>query len=85
MTKFQTTLEARQILTELRKQTRSVPYNKDLRKLLDNCELLMIKMGNAEVLARQSHKPKLVEQSRDELARAMDYAEKMILLAKLLQ
>jgi hypothetical protein len=85
MPKFQTTLEARKILNELRKQSRSVPYNKDLRKLLDNCELLMVKMGNAEVLARQSHKPKLVEESRNELEKAIDYCEKMLMLARLLQ
>jgi hypothetical protein len=83
--KFTTALEASKIVDDLKYQARQLNYNKDIRKLLDNCDVLVGKLGNAEVKARQLHKPYLANKPREELASAIDYAEKMLLIMRLTQ
>jgi len=85
MTEFQTALEASKILSDLRDQARKLNYNKDLTKLLKNVESLVGQLGSAEVRARQLHKPYLANKPRQELATALDYAEKMLLILRLTQ
>ena len=84
-TKFTTALEASKIVDDLKYQARQLNYNKDIRKLLDNCDVLVGKLGNAEVKARQLHKPYLANKPREELAQAIDYVEKMLLILRLTQ
>ena len=83
--KFVTALEASKILDDLNTQARSLNYNKDLRKLLKNAEKLVGVLGSAEVRARQLHKPYLANKPREELAQAIDYCEKMLLILRLTQ
>ncbi len=83
--KFVTALEASKILDDLNTQARSLNYNKDLRKLLKNAEKLVGVLGSAEVRARQLHKPYLANKPREELAKAIDYCEKMLLILRLTQ
>ena len=81
--RFNTALEASKILDELRRQLKTINYNKDLHKYFRNTEKLVGKLGSAEVVARQSHKPSLVDEPRNELANSIDYLEKIILIARL--
>lgn len=81
---FHTALEASRVLDEYKIQLKGMNYNKDLRKLLQNCEKLVSNLGSAEVRARQLHKPYLANKPREELTTAMDYFEKMLILAKLM-
>jgi hypothetical protein len=83
--KFTTALEASKILDDLTYQARQLNYNKDLRKLLENAQKMVANLGNAEVRARQLHKPYLANKPREELARAIDYCEKMLLILRLTQ
>ena len=83
--KFTTALEASKIVDDLKYQARQLNYNKDIRKLLDNCDVLVGKLGNAEVKARQLHKPYLANKPRQDLANAIDYCEKMLLILRLTQ
>lgn len=83
--KFTTALEASKILDDLTYQARQLNYNKDLRKLLENAQKMVGVLGNAEVRARQLHKPYLANKPREELARAIDYCEKMLLILRLTQ
>lgn len=82
---FTTALEASKIIDDLNYQARQLNYNKDLRKLLKNAENLVGVLGSAEVRARQLHKPYLANKPREELASAIDYAEKMLLIMRLTQ
>ena len=80
---FTTALEAEKIVEDLRRQIKTLPYNKDLRKLLENCEKLKGILGSAEVRARQLQKPYLANKARDDLKIAIDYLEKVVLIATL--
>ena len=81
--RFDTALEASKIVDELRQQVRTLNYNKDLYKYLANLNYLVADLGSAEVKARQSHKTSIVEEPREKLAKAVDYLEKLIIIAKL--
>lgn len=83
--KFTTALEASKILDDLVYQARQLNYNKDLRKLIENAQKMVAELGNAEVRARQSHKAHLTDKPREELAQAIDYCEKMLLILRLTQ
>ena len=83
--KFTTALEASHIVDDLDKQARSLNYNSDLRKLIKNAQKLVATLGSAEVRARQLHKPYLANKPREELANAIDYCEKMMLILRLTQ
>jgi len=83
--KFTTALEASEIIDDLDKQARSLIYNSDIRKLIKNAEKLKSILGSAEVRARQLHKPYLANKPREELAQAIDYCEKMLLILRLTQ
>ena len=83
--KFTTALEASRIVDDLDKQARSLNYNSDLRKLIKNAQKLVGVLGSAEVRARQLHKPYLANKPREELANAIDYCEKMLLILRLTQ
>jgi hypothetical protein len=82
---FTTALEATKILSDLHDQARQLNFNKDLKKLLKNAEHLVGQLGSAEVRARQLHKPYLANKPREELASAIDYIEKMLLILRLTQ
>lgn len=81
--RFDTAIEASKVVDDLYKQLRTINYNKDLHKYLKNCQHLVSALGDAEVKARQSHKKSLVDDPREKLANAIDYLEKMIIIAKL--
>jgi len=83
--KFTTALEASEIVDDLDKQARTLNYNSDIRKLIKNAQKLVGVLGSAEVRARQLHKPYLANKSREELAQAIDYCEKMLLILRLTQ
>ena len=83
--RFTTALEASKIVDDLISQARQLNYNKDLRKLIKNAEHLVGVLGSAEVRARQLHKPYLANKPREELANAIDYCEKMLLILRLTQ
>lgn len=83
--RFETALDASYIIDDLHRQARGLNYNSDLRKLIKNAEKLVGILGSAEVRARQLHKPYLANKPREELARAIDYCEKMLLILRLTQ
>ena len=83
--KFTTALDASKIVDDLDKQARSLNYNSDIRKLIKNAQKLVGILGSAEVRARQLHKPYLANKPREELALAIDYCEKMLLILRLTQ
>ena len=80
---FHTALEASKIVDELRKQVRTLNYNKDLYKYLANLNYLVADLGSAEVKARKSHKSSITDEPREKLSKAIDYLEKLIIIARL--
>lgn len=82
-TRFQTAIEARAISAEILKQLRETPYNRDLMRYFRNVEDMISKLGSLEVHARQTRNFRKVNKYIVEVEQAIDYLEKMILIAKI--
>ena len=85
MTNFETALEAQKIVDNLFRRLRELNYNPDLKKMMKNLEHLVTELSKAEVVARTNRSPGIAQRPREELAKAIDYADKMLLLAILCQ
>ena len=83
--KFNNAVEARKIVDNVRDQLKTIPYSKDLYKYLRNIDALVTKISQEEVIARRNHYPITAGPTHQKVAESLDYLEKMILLAKLLQ
>jgi hypothetical protein len=83
--KFDTALEARNIVDGLAKQTKKLNYNPQYKVLLSNLNKMINDLSSAEVVARQSKKHSIVEIPRERLALAIDYFEKLLLIQSLSQ
>lgn len=81
--KFDTALEARNIVDGLAKQVKKLNYNPQYKVFLKNLEKMVNDLSSAEVVARQSKKPSIVEIPRERLALAIDYFEKLVLIQTL--
>jgi hypothetical protein len=85
MRKFNTAIEADKIVSELRDQMREINFNKDLRKYLRNVESLVTELSKAEVLVRRHSGSNYTPTAHQKLEDAINYLEKMILIAKIMQ
>lgn len=47
-------LEWHQRRSELQQQMQSLPYNRELRKMLENIDTMVLRLSNAEVVARRN-------------------------------
>jgi hypothetical protein len=81
---FQTAIEAQKIVADLRRQLKTINYNPDLKKMVVNLDVLVDDLSKAEVQARQvrANRSAGVENCRERLRQAIDYADKMIFLAR---
>ncbi len=81
--KFETALEARNIVDDLTKQVKKLNYNPQYKVFLKNLEKMVNDLSSAEVVARQTKKQSIVEGPRERLALAIDYFEKLLLIQTL--
>jgi len=85
MNEFTNAVEAQSIVAELNRRLKELHYNPDLKKMMKNLEHLVTELSKAEVVARTNRAPGLAQKPREELAKAITYADNMLLLAKLCQ
>jgi len=85
MQNFKTAIEAQKIVDNLFRRLKELNYNPDLKKMMKNLEHLVTELSKAEVVARTNHSPEIAQKPREELAKAIHYADNMLLLAKLCQ
>ena len=85
MNTFNTAIEAQQIIAQLTKRLKELNYNPDLKRMIANLEPLVTELSKAEVVARNNRSPAHTQRPKEELAKAIDYADKMLLLAILCQ
>jgi hypothetical protein len=81
--KFETAVEARNIVDELTKQSRKLNYNPHYKLLINNLNKMVNDLSTAEVRARQSKRPSLTDLPKQKLAQAIDYFEKLLLVQML--
>ena len=81
---FNTAIEARDIIIDLRKQLNRLPYNADLRKLCDNIGQMNSKLSQLEVEMRQTRKSYKFDAHKEEMVKAIKHLEHLILMATLM-
>ena len=81
---FNTAIEARDIIIDLRIQLNRLPYNPDLRKLCNNIGEMNSQLSRLEVEARQTRKTHKVDAHKEDMIKAIKHLENLILMAKLM-
>lgn len=85
MTKtFNTAIEARDIIIDLRNQLNRLPYNPDLKKLCENIGNMNCQLSRLEVEARQTRKTHKIDAHKEEMVKAIKHLDNLILMAKLM-
>jgi hypothetical protein len=81
---FNTAIEARDIISDLRTQLKRLPYNPDLLKFCNNIGEMNSVLSRFEVEARQTHKTRKVDAHKEDMIKAIKHLEHLILMAKLM-
>lgn len=81
---IQTSLDWNNVHSELRKQIGQVEYNPDLRRMLNNISNMVAALSSREVGARRLNKPEYAQEMVDDINKAIDHLEKLLLIAKLM-
>ena len=82
---FETAVDAQKLIHALRIRLKELHYNPDLKKMVENLDVLVTELSKAEVIARTNRAPGIAQKPKEELAKAIHYADNMLLLAKLCQ
>lgn len=83
MKTFETALEARKIVDDLEIMSKRINYNPQISVYLNNLGKMVSNLSSAEVLVRQTKKQHLLDKPKKELAEAIDYFEKLLLIQML--
>ena len=81
---FNTAIEARDIIGDLRIQLKRLPYNPDLLKLCNNIGVMNSNLSRLEVEARQTHRDHKLDAHKEDMIKAIKHLENLILMAKLM-
>lgn len=81
---FNTAIEARDIISDLRIQLKRLPYNPDLLKLCNNIGEMNSDLSRLEVEARQTHKTRKLAAHKEAMIKAITHLEHLMLMAKLM-
>jgi len=81
---FNTAIEARDIIGDLRIQLKRLPYNPDLLKLCNNIGEMNSDLSRLEVEARQTHKTRKLDAHKEAMTKAITHLEHLMLMAKLM-
>jgi hypothetical protein len=81
---IQTSLDWLVVGTDLADQLHKVPYNRDLVRMFNNIGTMVDELSKQEVETRRINKPEYNKQKVDDINKAIDHLEKLLLLAKLM-
>jgi vacuolar-type H+-ATPase subunit E/Vma4 len=73
-----------QKLNELSDQLKKIRYNPDLQKIKKNIESMITELNKQEVIARRTKNKSHCEKILTELNQSLDYLEKLIIMAYIL-
>lgn len=82
--KIESSLDWNEVGDELMRQINLLPYNRDLRKFAHNISVMVIELSKAEVEARRINKLEYTKEKVDDINKAIDHLEKLILMATLM-
>ena len=83
--KITSSLDWDKVETQLRTQVNSLPYNPDLRKMLNNITTMVTELSKLEVETRRTQKFSYTEPQLIKINQAIDHLEKLLLMAELMK
>lgn len=81
---IQSSLDWNSVHSELRTQIGQVPFNPDLRRMLNNISNMVSELSSLEVESRRINKPEYNKEKVDDINKAINHLEKLLLIAKLM-
>jgi hypothetical protein len=78
-------LDWQHVHSKLRTQVNSLPFNPDLRKMLNNISNMVSELSKLEVEARRTQKFSYLEKQIEAINKSIDHLEKLLLMAELLK
>jgi hypothetical protein len=82
--RFNTAIEARDIMYDLQSRLIKLPYNPDLRRLHDNIVTMINQLSSLEVEARRTKNTKKVEKMKDDIANSIKHLEHYLIIAQIM-
>lgn len=82
--KIRNSLEWSNVAGELYRQLNDIGVNHDLLRMLQNINVMVSDLSKQEVNARRIKKPEYTQAKVDEINKAIDHVEKLLLVAKLM-
>ena len=82
--RFNTAIEAREIMYDLQTQMVRLPYNPDLRRVHNNIVTMINQLSSLEVEARRTKKTKNLENMKDKIANSIKHLEHYVMIARIM-
>ena len=83
--KITSSLDWDKVETQLRTQVNSLPYNPDLRRMLNNITTMVTELSKLEEESRRTQKFSYTEPQVIKINQAIDHLEKLLLMAELMK
>lgn len=81
--KIETSLDWDVVFKHLADQLHRIPYNPDLYKMLNNIDDMVQELSRKEVDARRIRKMEYTKEMVNDINKAIDHFEKLLIIAKL--
>ena len=85
MNTIETALDWNDVSTRLRQDLKEIDYNADLKKMFDNIESMVTELSKIEVNARRVQRYSYIETRVQDINKAIDHLDKLILMARLMK
>ena len=83
--KIEKALDWDKISTQIQRQMAAAGYNPDLNRMLLNITKMVTELSKLEVGFRRIHKSNMTDDKVDEINKAINHLEKLILMASLMK
>lgn len=83
--KIEQATDWQEVKSSLLKQMQSIGYNPDFNKMIKNIDSMITGLSKVEVEARRIRKSNLVQHQLDDINKAIDHLEKLLLIAQLMR
>jgi hypothetical protein len=83
--KIEQATDWQEVKSSLLKQMQSIGYNPDFNKMIKNIDSMITALSKIEVEARRIRKFNLVQNQLDDINKAIDHLEKLLLMAQLMK
>ena len=82
--KIERAIDWNSVSVHLSSQLGTIGYNPDLRKMYTNIDKMVTELSKLEVLFRRTQKYSMLDEKVNEINKAIDHLEKLILIARLM-